>query len=62
MGKRHSMHGEVRNVYKILVGKPKGRREDLNVDGRDNIGMDPRKIEGEIVDWIQLPQHTVHDS
>jgi hypothetical protein len=56
------MHGEVRNVYKILVGKPKGRREDLNVDGRDNIGMDPRKIEGEIVDWIQLPQHTVHDS
>jgi hypothetical protein len=30
------MHGEMRNMCKILVGKPEGRNhlEDLGVDGR----------------------------
>jgi hypothetical protein len=34
MGKTFSMNGEMRNVYKILVGKLKGRdhSEDLDVD------------------------------
>lgn len=34
-----STHGEVRGVYKILVGRPEGRHlsEDLVVDGRITI-------------------------
>jgi hypothetical protein len=46
--------GEMRNAYKILVGKPEGRRhsEDLNVDGiiiNVEIGF-------EGADWIYLAQ------
>jgi hypothetical protein len=30
------MHGKIRNVYKILVRKPEGKKplEDLSIDGR----------------------------
>jgi hypothetical protein len=51
-------HGEMRNVYKILVGKPKGKRPF----GRprriweDNIKMDLRGIGFEGVNWIHLAQ------
>jgi len=58
-GGRHVVRiGETRNAYKILVGererkiplgRPRRRRED-------NIIMDLKKIEWEIVDWIQLAE------
>jgi hypothetical protein len=38
---------EIRNTYKILVGRPMRRWED-------NIRMDLREITWEFVDWIQL--------
>jgi len=45
-GKGHKARtGEMRNVYKILIGRPEGKRPlgDLGVDGReDNIGMSLR--------------------
>jgi hypothetical protein len=46
--------GEVRNAYKILVGKPQEKRpfEDL-----DNIRMNPRRIGWDSVDWIHLAQN-----
>jgi hypothetical protein len=36
MGRAWSMHGETRNVYKILVGisEEKDHLEDLDIDGR----------------------------
>jgi hypothetical protein len=44
---------EIRNAYKILVRGPfwksKHRRDD-------NIKMDLKEIECEVVDWIQLAQ------
>jgi hypothetical protein len=50
--------GEKRNVYRLLVGKPEGRRPL----GRprhmcvDNIKMDLLKIGRNVVDWISLAQ------
>jgi hypothetical protein len=50
--------GEGMNAYRILVGKPEGKR----VLGRprrrwvDNIQMDLREIEWDGVDWIELAQ------
>jgi hypothetical protein len=36
MGRSCSMHGEMRNAYKILFGKHEGKNhsEDLRVDGK----------------------------
>jgi hypothetical protein len=48
----------MRNVYKILVGKPEGKRR-LGRPWRrwkDNIRIDLREIEWEGVDWIRLAQ------
>jgi hypothetical protein len=39
--------GEMRNAYKMLVGKPEGKR---------NIKMGQREVELEDVDWIGLAQ------
>jgi hypothetical protein len=53
-----SIHGEKRNVYNILVGKPKGRdqSEDRGLDGRTILKSIWRKwCEG--VDWIHLAQN-----
>jgi hypothetical protein len=50
--------GEMRHVYKILVGKPE-RKRPLGRRRRrweDNIRMDPREIGLEGVDWILLAQ------
>jgi hypothetical protein len=50
--------GEERNVYRILVGKPEGKR----LLGRpicrwvDNIKMDTREIEWDGVDCIDMAQ------
>jgi hypothetical protein len=50
--------GEMRNSYKILVGKPEGKR---SFGGRtrtweDNIKIDLREIGWEVVDWINVAQ------
>jgi len=38
----------MRNFYNVLVGKPEGKRRRF----QDNINMDVREIEWEVVDWI----------
>jgi hypothetical protein len=51
--------GEKRNAYRILVGKPEGRRP-LGRPRRtwvDNIKMDLREIGWSGVDWIYLVQY-----
>jgi hypothetical protein len=50
--------GEIRNEYKILVGKPEGKRPLGRPRRRweDNIRMDLGEIGWEGVDWIHLAQ------
>jgi hypothetical protein len=50
--------GEVRGAYKILVGRPEGRRPLGRPRSRweDNIKMDLREIGFGDVDWIHLAQ------
>jgi hypothetical protein len=50
--------GEMRNAYKILVGKPEGKRPlgRLRRRWEDNIGIDLREVGWEGVDWICLAQ------
>jgi hypothetical protein len=51
--------GEGRNVYRVLVGKPEGKRPLGRARRRweDGIGMDLREIGwGGGVEWIQLAQ------
>jgi hypothetical protein len=45
--------GEERNVYRVLMGKPEGKRP-LGRPSVDGIRMDLRVIDWESVDWIQL--------
>jgi hypothetical protein len=52
--------GEKRNVYRLLVGKPEGKRR-LGRPRRgwiDNIKMDLLEIGMNVVDWIGLVQDT----
>jgi hypothetical protein len=46
--------GEERNVYKILMGKPEGKRPRCRWE--DGIRMDLRKIGLGSVEWIQVAQ------
>jgi len=50
--------GEERWVYRVLVGKPKGRRPLGRPRGRwvDNIWMDLQKVGCGYMDWIGLAQ------
>jgi hypothetical protein len=50
--------GEKRNAYRILVGKPEGRRPLGRPRRRwvDNIKMDLRDIGWDGVDWVDLAQ------
>jgi hypothetical protein len=50
--------GQMRNILKILVGKPEGNRPLGRPRRRweDNIRMDVREIVWEGVDWIHLAQ------
>jgi hypothetical protein len=50
--------GEERNVYRVLVGKPEGKRQLGRPRRRweDGIRMDLREIGWGSVDWIQLAQ------
>jgi hypothetical protein len=50
--------GEKRNVYRLLVGKPEGKRPLGRPRRRwmDNIKMALKEIGLSVVDWIGLPQ------
>jgi hypothetical protein len=50
--------GEKRNVYRLLVGKPEGKRPLGRPRCRwiDNIKMDLLEIGVSVVDWIDLAQ------
>jgi hypothetical protein len=50
--------GEKRNAYRILVGKPEGKRPLGRPRHRwvDNIKMDLREIGWDAMDWIDLTQ------
>jgi hypothetical protein len=51
--------GEIRNSYRILVGKSEGRTLGrTRRRGEGNVRMNLREIEKENVDWIQLFQNT----
>jgi hypothetical protein len=55
-----STNGEKRNAYRLLVGKPEGRRPLGRPKRRwvDNIRMDLVEVECNDVDWIGLAQDT----
>jgi hypothetical protein len=50
--------GETRNAYRMLLGKPEGKRRLGRPRRRwvDNIKMDLREIGWDGMDWIQLAQ------
>ena len=50
--------GEERGVYRVLVGKPEGRRPLWRPRRRwvDNIRMDLQEVGCGYMDWIELPQ------
>jgi hypothetical protein len=52
--------GEKRNAYRLLVGKPEGRRPlgRLRCRWMDNIRMDLVEVGWGDVDWIRLAQDT----
>jgi hypothetical protein len=56
MGKACSTNGGKRNAYRILVGKPEGKRPLVRPRRMwvSNIKMDLREIELSYVDWIRL--------
>jgi hypothetical protein len=58
MGRACSTNEGKRNAYRILVGKPEGRRPLGRPRYRwvDNISMDLREIECDGIDWIGLAQ------
>jgi hypothetical protein len=49
-----STHGEMTNVYKILVGKPEGERPIGRRGWDDNIRMDLTETVWEVVEWTHL--------
>jgi hypothetical protein len=58
MGRACSTNGAKRNAYRILVGKPDGKRPLGKPRRRweDNIRMDLREIGWGGMDWINLAQ------
>jgi hypothetical protein len=53
--------GEERKVYKVLVGKPEGKRPlgRPRLSGENGIRMDFRETGLGVVDWIRLAQDRV---
>jgi hypothetical protein len=58
MGRARSTYGGRESVYKVLVGKPEGKRPLGRPMHRweDNIRMDLREVGSECEDWIGLAQ------
>jgi hypothetical protein len=58
MGRICSTNGEERNAYRLLVGKPEGKRPVGSPRWRwvDNIRMDLGEVGWGGVDWIGLAQ------
>jgi hypothetical protein len=56
MGRECSTNGEKRNAYRILVGKPEGKRQLGRPRRRwvDNIKMDLREVGWDGMGWIGL--------
>jgi hypothetical protein len=56
MARASSTNGAEKNTYRILVGKPEGKRPAGRPRRRwlDNVKMDLREIGWEVVDWIDL--------
>jgi hypothetical protein len=56
VGSACSKHGEQRNAYRVLVGKPEGKTPLLRPRRKwqDSIQMDLREIEWGGMDWIHL--------
>jgi hypothetical protein len=56
--KESSTKGEKRNAYRILVGKPEGKRPlgRPRCGSMDDIEMDLRGIRWDSMDWIHLAQ------
>jgi hypothetical protein len=52
--------GEKRGVYRVLVGKPEGKRPLGRPRRRleDNIKIDVQEVECGVMDWLQLAQDT----
>jgi hypothetical protein len=53
--------GKGRGVYRVLVGKPEGKRplERSKCRWEDNIKMDLREMGIDGANWIRLAQHRV---
>jgi hypothetical protein len=58
MSRACSTHGDKKNTYRILVGKPEGNKSVGRPRRRweDNIRMDLREIGWGGMDWIDLAQ------
>jgi hypothetical protein len=58
IGRACSTYGERRGVYRVLVGKPEGKRPLGRPRCRweDNIKMDLQEVGCEGMDWIYLAQ------
>ncbi|KAJ4432937.1 hypothetical protein ANN_15194 [Periplaneta americana] len=58
MGGHGAYMGESRNAYRVLVGRPEGKRhlERPRRKWQDNIKMDLREVEYDDRDWINLAQ------
>ena len=58
MGGTSSTYGEGRSVYRVLVGKPEGKRPlgRPRCEWHDNIKMDLQHVGCEGMDWIELVQ------
>jgi hypothetical protein len=58
MGGACSTNGEKRNVTRILVGKPEGKRPQGRPRRRrvDNIKLERREIGWDGVDWIDMAE------
>jgi CRISPR/Cas system-associated protein Cas7 (RAMP superfamily) len=44
-------------VYRVLVGKPSGKRPLRRLRCEDNIKMDLQKVGCGVVDWIELAEN-----
>jgi len=62
MGGACSTMGERRDVYRVLVGKPKGKRPLGRCRYRwdDNIKMDLQEVRCGGVDWIEVSRALVN--